>query len=456
MAIQYRQAWGQDFDSYGNMITGNPAGTYDTVTGQMISPFDLTGDFSRGQGESVGGRGEQFIQPGREGAWKALMNAGGGGAGMLQAALSGNPLFASLGITQAHIPQILQEYEAQKAKQQQLDAQWNAEWDPGATLLGGLAAGIGGLAFSGAGLGLGELGAGGGGWLSPELTNLIPQTGTNLTGASMDIGDIFANLDDYSGGGWTQQMQSLVDAGLSPELATQLAQTMGTPGMGDILEQSGAVTSYEGGPFDFLKKLPSGVGQLLKGLLGGGSGGGSGTGGTDFGKIVGGLLGYGMQDKLADKYFDFADKFTDKYGNRKEQLEWMPVARQMRDDPNAYMQSHFAPFISGFAGDAAAKASMQGQNNSGTMVNQVTKNVTDRSGNLFDSIYGKNLSAAGLMSPSAATGTAGDLTKTGLNMENQANSNLGFAAREATSGLLGGSRGSTDEMFNNIMKTFFS
>lgn len=310
-----------------------------------------------------------------------------------------------------------------------------AGWGFGAGGLGGDAAGLASA------VGSGTAGGGMNWWDTDWGTEGLLDTG----GSGINMNDLYSSLDD---------MQSFTNGVTAP------SPTVSVPGYGDVY-----------GSWDsILKNMPKipGLSNILSGVMSKAAGGdrgsldmlrniiGGGTGGTDWGKILGGLIGYKMTDDLADKYFTRAGEIADKY--KRPWDEWLPIARQMRDDPQGYMNQYWKPMIGQFTDEAARKAAAGGFNNSGSGVNQIADTVTNRSiQSIFNPNYDANLKAAGLyQSPSTAAGIEGDLTSKGLGVVNQANSNLGFAAREATSGLLGGSRQSTDDIYNNIMKTFFS
>jgi len=310
---------------------------------------------------------------------------------------------------------------------------------------GGLPAATSGMTEAGWGFGPAGLGgdaagaaaaATGGG--AEMAWNADPRfAGTTVDGVVQPSGDLADWWAQDSSADWMSQWE-----GGTPEVGTPTPNSSGWP------------------------NLPPGMSQLLGSILGPAAGslfgnGNSlfaptGTGGLDWGKILGGLIGYKMTDDLADKYFTKAGEIADKY--KRPWDEWLPIARQMRDDPQGYMNQYWKPMIGQFTDEAARKAAAGGFNNSGSGVNQIADTVTNRSmQSIFNPNYDANLKAAGLyQSPSTAAGIEGDLTSKGLGVVNQANSNLGFAAREATSGLFGGSRQSTDDIYNNIMKTFFS
>lgn len=207
--------------------------------------------------------------------------------------------------------------------------------------------------------------------------------------------------------------------------------------------------------------LKIGGSSLLHGLFGGNASASdlakfAATGGTDWGKVLSGLMGYKMTGDLADKYFDRAVAIADKY--KRPWDEWLPEARLMRDDPSQWMSTRWGGWANQVANEAARKSAAGGFNNSGTGANQIADTVLNRSAkDIYNPNYANTLQAAGLFqSPSTAASIEGDLTKGGLNLVNQANSNLGFAAREGTADLLGGVRGQTDDIYNSIMKTFLT
>ena len=299
----------------------------------------------------------------------------------------------------------------------------------GSALFGGLEGLSAGAGMTEAGWGFGPAGLGG-----DAAGAAAAATGG---GASVNLNDYYSMLDE-------------IQAGTNGVTAPN--PTMSTP-FGDIYGSGGDIAkSLLGNPSNLLKLLGGSTGSLdlskLAGL--------TASGGADWGKILGGLIGYKMTDDLADKYFTKAGEIADKY--KRPWDEWLPIARQMRDDPQGYINQYWKPMIGQFTDEAARKAAAGGFNNSGSGVNQIADTVTNRSiQSIFNPNYDANLKAAGLyQSPSTAAGIEGDLTSKGLGVVNQANSNLGFAAREATSGLLGGSRQSTDDIYNNIMKTFFA
>ena len=222
--------------------------------------------------------------------------------------------------------------------------------------------------------------------------------------------------------------------------------------------------SDPGGPgsSNWTDLLKNGGSSLLRGLFGGGADSNGdlsrllATGGTDWGKILSGLVGYKMTGDLADKYFDKAGQIADKY--KRPWDEWLPEARSMRDDPSQWMSNRWGGWANQVANEAARKSAAGGFNNSGSGANQIADTVMNRSiKDVYNPTYSNTLQAAGMFqNPSTAASIEGDLTKGGLNLVNQANSNLGFAAREGTAGLFGGNRGATDDIYNSIMKTFLT